>query len=351
MSQPTPFDAGNDFAPSAEAIQAELNAPAEPAQEVQEAPEDESQDEGQERAAWEDQTDAADEPEVQVAPKTPAAPAILEVKGAKGVQQFNLKADDPVLKRTLEFGLVAPVWKRERDQANARATELESKVKPLAEKASRLDEVGSLSQAGHVEQAARIALGEDAFNAMAEAMVAEALEYAEANPQRRLEIEGARKDRGRAYERYKIDQDMKRKDARLEELESGIESKRLSGHGTLALKTHDFRKVIKDADVAHNMNQKLWKLAWADLEELAEAGKEVSEADIDRAFAANAKVLKSVIQRQTQAQVTQVMDVKKADAKTKAQAVATARYPQTQGPDLSKWDGRAGSLLKLLNGK
>lgn len=346
---PTPFDAGNDFAPSAEAVAAELSTPEpEVAPETPEAPE---ADEATERAAWEDQTEAADETPVPETPKAPAAPATLEVKGAKGVQKFNLTESDPVLKRTLEFGLVAPVWKKERDLANIRATEAEAKVKPLAEKAARVDEVGSLTQAGFHEQAARVALGEDAFDKLVTGLVAEALEYAEADPARRAEIERSRDGRTRAYDKYKTEAEMRKKDQRLEELESSIETKRLTGHGTLALKANDFRKVIKDPDVAHNLNQKLWKLAWADLEEMAEAGKDVTEADIDRAFSVNAKVLRSVIQRQTATEVTKTIETKKADAKTKAQAVATQRYPQTQGPDLSKWDGKAGSLLKLLNGK
>lgn len=354
----TPFDAGSEFGSPEEALQAELQSPTPAEVEAPEEPAEESvEDSG--RASWEDQPQDADatpegaaaKADGAAAPKTPAAPAILEVKGNKGVQKFELKPDNEVLKRTLQFGLAAPQWKKERDLANVRATEAEARVKPLAEKAKFQEEVGSLTQAGHYEQAARMALGEKGFDTLVETLVTEALEYAEANPQRRLEIERAREGRGRAYEKWQTQKQISSKDARLEELENGIETQRLESLGTVALKTHDFRRLIDDADLAHSMNEKLWKLAWTDLESLAEAGKDITPAAIDEAFKTNAKVLSSVVKRQTQATVAKVVETKKADAKAKAQVVATANYPKTDGPDLKGWDGKAKSLLRMMAAK
>jgi hypothetical protein len=111
---------------------------------------------------------------------------------------------------------------------------------------------------------------------------------------------------------------------------------------------HDFRTVVDDADQANALNTKLWKLAWADLEDAAETGQTIDATSIQRAFAQNFKVLSAGRSKAAEKQVDKLIETKKQEAAKTAQVAATERYPTTK-PDVGSWDGRrAKDLLKLL---
>lgn len=361
MSQREEFDAGSEFTMNgAEAIAAALkggdNEPEVQTDDTQvESGEGESQsaEPGEEvRASWEDQRPDAEEGQEAKTPKAAPAVPTLEIKGNRGVQKFELSPDNPQLIKTLQFGTVAPTWKRERDEARKELAAERAKFKTREERATRVDEVEGLAQAGHIEQAARVALGETAFKTLVQQMVDEAVEYAEANPARRAEIDRAREGRYRAFDKWNADREVQRSKTELETLRDQVESDKLQSLGTAALNQFSFKRTIQDPDVAHQMNQKLWKLAWADLEDLAEQGQDITPEAVKQAFSMNYKVLASVIQKQTDTKVTKIIDTKKQDAKTKAQLVATERYPKASTTDAGEWDGKsAKGLWRALKNK
>lgn len=351
MSQREEFDAGNEFASTgAEAIAAALKGgdgepePQQP-EAAAEGETESAEPDSEVRTSWEDQRPGVEEDEVAKASKAAPAVPTLEIKGNRGLQKFELSPDNPQLIKALQFGTVAPTWKRERDEARKALTAERERFKTREERAARVDEVEGLAQAGHIEQAARVALGETAFKTLVQQMVDEAVEYAEANPARRAEIDRAREGRYRAFDKWNAEREVQRSKSELETLRDQVETDKLTTFGTTALAQHSFKRSIKDSDIAHQMDQKLWKLAWADLEEMSEQGLDIDKAAVDRAFATNYKVLSSVIQKQTETKVTKILDTKKQDAKTKAQLVATERYPKASATDAGDWDGKSAKGL------
>lgn len=333
------FDAGNEFAgdPMAQLTQ-EPAAPAPEADPAVEAPE---------QADWSDQPPVDQDAQGAPETKTQAAPATLEIKGNKGVQKFDLTPDNEQLKRTLQYGMVAPKWKRERDEARAELAKVKPQVAQANEKAQVWDKLTALTQRGHYEQAVRAVLGDDGFSKFVAQMTGEAAEYDAADPTRRMEIERSRDQRAAAFKDYQAEEKLREREAKLEALESRVESERLRSLGTSELQSHDFRGYIEDADLANAMNQKLWKLAWTELEDVADAGGEITPEHVKKAFASNARVLRAGMQRQVKERVAKVIETKTKDATKQAQIAATERYPKSN--EYSGWDGKsAKDLLKRM---
>jgi hypothetical protein len=343
----TPFDAGNDFATSAkEAVAEALATPEAPVAQGSEAPVEAAPA----LDTWDDkpQADATEAPAV---PAPSAAPTKLKVKGAKGEHEFELSADNERLKQTLAMGLGAGKWKQERDDAAKELARLKAEIEQVRGKASATESVQALAQRGHYEQAVRKALGDEAYQKFVASMAQEFDDYTSGDPERRAAIEGSRRERTQRFKDEEAEARVRAATERLEALESKIETDRLHTIGTRALQQHDFRGYVKDSDQAHALNQKLWRLAWSELEDQAESGQPINDAMVARVFADNAKVLQTGLTRQVEERVTKVMEQKKADAKSAAQVVATERYPKAT-PDLSGWDGRSSKdLLKRLVGR
>lgn len=343
------FDAGNEFAmPAKDAIAEALRgeeapvapAPTEPQGEPADIP-----------TTWADPTAQDGQPTETQAPTPPAAPAKVKVRGNRGEQEFDLNPENEELKRTLSLGLGAGKWKQERDEARQEAARAKAELEALRSKSGRVDTVQALAQRGHYEQAVRKAIGDEAYQKFVQTMAQEFDDYTSGDPERRSAIERSRLERAQRYKDEEAEERVKAATSRLEALESKIESDRLHSVGTKALQTHDFRGFVKDPDQAQALNQKLWRLAWSELEDSSEAGQPITDAMVAKVFADNAKVLQAGLTRQVEERVTKVVEQKKADAKAAAQVIATERYPKG-APDLSGWDGRSSKdLLKRLVGR
>lgn len=344
------FDAGSDFANPAELIQESMSQPAP-------APEPAAEDVETPAGTWADspQDPDAEPAEGQPASQTTAADR-LEIKGNKGVKEFELRADNPELQRTLKFGLVAPKWKKERDEARARLQSLQSESKSMRTEAGQFKELQTLARGGHTEHAVRGLLGEEAYAQFVQQLVGEYGEYESADPLRRMEIDRQRETRAQAYKDHQTQRKLSEAEAKLAERENAIEYDRIKSLGTHALQRFDFSQDIDDADLAHAMNQKLWVLSLSDLTAEVEASDSPDDVEITpqmvmSAFARNAKILKANSQRQAKTQVTQTVEKRKQDATRQAQVAATERYP-TKAPNLDGWDGRSSKdLLRRLTGR
>lgn len=344
MSTPSVQEAGNEFEGSFEtALAAEMEAPAEP--EV--SPSDEAP---AEPLTWED-AKSGEDPDKSApqsdSEKPRAAPATLEIKTGKGVKKFDLTPENQELVKELQLAQGARQWQRERDEARKTKAEVEAALAKERSRAGVWDEIQSLAQAGQSERVVRAVLG-DKFDAFRKQMLGEELGYENGSPEDRAAIEKSRVQRDRDFEKYTYERKLADREAKLSQIEDTHESTRLKTIGTSALQQHDFRRTIQDPDVAQALNDKLWRLAWSDLEDAAEAGQDISPDVITAAFEQNAKVLGAGRNKQVEANVTKVLETKKQDAVKRAQIAATERYPTTK-PDVSGWDGRRSKdLLRLL---
>jgi hypothetical protein len=334
------FDAGTDFASPATAL-ADLVGSGSPAPaDDQPAP---APDATEGDTSWADQ-----EAEGTEAPKTqsPAAPA-LEVKGAKGVQKFDLDPNNAELKRTLELGLGFRPMQAQRDQARQEAKALKTEVAPLREKAAVWDELQSLAQAGHTDRVVRAVLGDQAYAAYRKSVSDEENGYASADPQRRAELDNARTTREANFSRTQYDKKVAALEAKAQATEDRIESDRLRGIGQQALGKYSFRDVVADADQAEALDQHLWTAAWTKLETLQEGGRDVNAQLVTQVFAQTAKVLRGGHVAAAATKTAEIVGSKKVQAKQQAQVAATSRYPSTApAPSADKWNGK--SMTDLL---
>jgi len=348
MSGSKGFDAGGDFGNPQDAINEALTGgapttPAAPAATEQPSvPADTP-------STWDDNPASAADVPVGAAPS--AAPTKIRVKGNKEEREFDLNPESEDLKRTLAMGIGAGKWKQERDEAKQELARLKAEVEAARSKVSSGDQVKALAQRGHYEQAVRKALGDEGFAKFMQGLAQEFDDYTSGDPEKRAGIERSRFERAQRFKDEEAESRVREATARLEALESKIETDRLHAVGTKALSTNDFRGYVKDPDQAQALNQKLWRLAWSELEDMSEGGTQITDAVVSRVFADNARVLQAGLTRQVEERVAKVVEQKKSDAKAQAQVAATERYPKG-APDLTGWDGRSSKdLLKRLVGR
>jgi hypothetical protein len=344
------FEAGNEFSNPMAAV----TAP-----EPQDAPEVETQtpadgDDAPVESTWDDKpTNPDDAPEsdetAAQAATTAAATAVeFEIKGAKGVHKFKLDPNDEQLQKTLKMGLGAAKWQRERDEARRELAKLKPDATAATEKAQVWDELERLAKGGHRDRVARAVLGDEGYAELVKEIVRETIGYEQATPDERARMDQDRARKEREWQDNTHQRQKKSLEDKYQALEDKIETDRLRSLGTAALQRHDFTGYVADKDVANAMNNKLWRLAWSDLEDMSDQGQDITPESIQRVFAANAKVLRAGQSKAVNEKVAKVIEDKKVAAKAKAQVVATERYPTSQ-PDTSSWDGRsAKSLLRSL---
>lgn len=342
------FDAGNELAsdPMA-ALQAEMATPSE-SEEPEATPETSDSQEGDETNQWAEKPTPEDAEGAETPAKTqPKAWGELEIKGNKATRKFELNPESPELKRTLEFGMVAPTWRKERDDARRELTATKGELEPTKAKAAVWDELEDLTKQGHDDQVVRAVLG-DKYDQFIAQIIKETVEYDSATPEERFAMDRAKLERQSNWRVYQANRKANSAEAKLSAREDAIESSRLQGLATVALQRNKFEG--EDRDTTSALNQKLWKLSWADLEDVANAGGELTPQVIAQAFADNARVLKGAGTR-TAAKATAVTNEKKSAAATKvAQAAATERLnPKPTTQDATPWtDTSAKDVLKRL---
>ncbi len=344
------FEAGNELsADPMAALQAELNSSSGATQEDQSEPETNPEPEGSEadeNNQWGENPNPDGEPaEIQ----TKAVPkyAEIEIKGNKATRKFELNPENPDTKRTLEFGVMAPVWKQERDLARKEATAHKAELEPAKQKAAIWDELEELTKQGHDDQVVRAVLGNKYEQFIAQ-IIKETVEYDAASPEERFAMDKSKVERQAEWRVYQANRKANSAEAKMTAREDSIEHDRLNGLATVALQRNKFEG--EDRASTSALNQKLWKLAWSELEDVALAGGELTPQVIASAFADNARVLKGAGARTAPKAVAVKNETKSVEATKQARAAATERMtpPKTQD-DSSPWTGTsAKDVLKRL---
>lgn len=350
------FDAGNEWAngptiptgspQAAPATPAPIanDAPAEVAPTTESPQEDTTN-------SWADKDPQTDAPQGTAAAKAPTpAGAEIEVKGPGGAKKFALAADNPELQRTLALGLGARKWQAERDAARKERDKAVKDTVPLREKAQVWDQLDELARLGQRTKVAHAVLGDEGYEALRKEIIREHTVMQDGNPDERNTFERERMKSDQELSRHMYEKKIKEAEARNQATEDRIETDRLRSLATASLVKYDMRNFVEDQDLANKLNNKLWTLAWSDLE--ATDSEDISPEMIAKAFASNAKTLRAGMRHTVDTKVNAVIEGKKQDATRRAQAAATERYPTGAQVDLSQWDGRSSKgLLELLAGK
>lgn len=349
------FDAGNEFAGSAPIPGPSTPAPAAEAPQADAGSNEQVEvDEAQVApSSWADPdpNEQADEIGETKSSATKASDVPeVEVKGGKVSKKFKLAKDDPELTKTLQHGLMAGKYRHERDKLARDLKAEREAAKAVREKAQVWDQLDELARLGQHDKVARAVLGDANYEALRKEILREYDVTQNGDPDARYAYEKERSEREGKFTQHMYERKLQEAEKRLQDRDDQVESDRLRTLGTTALVKYDFRNFVEDRDLANQLNQKLWKVAWAELEEMSD-DREVTPELVTKVFAENAKVLRGGMRRAVDAKVNQVIETKKQEAKRQATIAATERYPTGSQPDLTGWDGRnAKDLLKRLVG-
>lgn len=287
------------------------------------------------------------EPVVETPKTKETAPSEFEVKGSKGVKKFKLDPNDPELTRTIQMGMDYRRMQQERDQAKQLAAKQAKEFSSVADKAKIWDELNEMARLGHREKIAQAVLGEEGYAKLREEILLEQAAQESGDPDVRYEYEKAKSKREQTWQETQYQKKMREMEEKLSQIEEKGQLDSYRTLGTSALQKHDFRGFIEDKDTATALNNKLWKIAWSDIEELADSGETVTPELVNKVFAQNAKILRAGQGRVANERVNKLVEQRKADTKQKLQVAATQATTGRE-VDLSGWNGRAKDLLKLL---
>lgn len=195
-------------------------------------------------------------------------PLEMEIKGDKKAVKFKLDPNDKDLKRTLEWGLAAPRFVRERKEAKQQLDELQKSSAILSEKASRIDEVQELIASGRHNLAVKTLLGEEAYKKYYADTVLKRVKYDTADSdEERNQIAQQFRDEEREDERHLSGRERNKLLSANQELISKEEGRLQRATAVSEHARYRFDEVDSDPAVQEAMSGKLWKLAMADIEE------------------------------------------------------------------------------------
>jgi hypothetical protein len=279
-------------------------------------------------------TDASDSGETPTDESQPAnadSKAEVSIDAFKKEHKFKLDPTDEDLRRTLRRGIKAPKLKAELDTALAELKKYQDPA--VKQKIEVWDELKEFASQGDYDRVFQAILG-DKYEQFLSNKISNRLEYEEADPARRAEM-----DKERTIREY--DYKDRQKEKRLQELErqqqEGRDAATLDkweGYGVPAVEKFGFNAdLIPDADRRHHLNQKLWKLSWDDIEEVAgDSPDKVTPGLVAKVFKRNAELMKYSTKVAAEAQVDKITEQKKQAAARTAAAVATAQHPKKNAP-------------------
>jgi hypothetical protein len=185
----------------------------------------------------------------------------------------------------------------------------------------------------------------DQYEAFLDAKVNERLEYEEADPARRAEMD---LDKYKRQQSWKEKQWTKEKEAQKAQEEARQEAATLDkweSYGVPALEKFGFTESeVEDEDRRYQLNQHLWESTWSAIENHVKGDVEkITPALVQKAFRRKASLLKYGSTKPVEAQVEQALEKKKEEAASTAAQMATANYPK-------KSPASSGAVQDFLQG-
>ena len=293
-----------------------------------EVPETEATPEAKEsQEASENEGTENDEPEGESTEEQSSDEISIDV--FKKEHKFKLDATDAELRRTLRRGVKAPKLKAELDKVNEQLAAFNTPE--VQEKIAVWDELKEFAGNGDYDRVFQAILG-DSYGTFLDGKINDRLEYEDADPLRRSEIDGERMKRDYEFkdrEREKRIQSMEQKAA---ERQEAADLSKWESYAMPAVSKYGFGEdLVSDPDRRQQLNAKLWKLSWDDIEELADSASDVSPQMVAKVFKKNAQLMKYSSGKVASKEVGAITEKKKKQAAASAASVATSKYPTTVG--------------------
>lgn len=280
----------------------------------------------------------------------------LQVKGDKKDYEFELNPDNEDLRKIIERGIGANRWAYEKTQAIKEAEALRTKLEGLEaarQKASLIDEVQDLMQRGYTAHAVKALLGEEGFESFKKQEIIGTIDYENATPEERFEMDRQRLDREKQWEIDKREKRLQELEKRAAEQQEQTSLDRAHGIGEKFLAKYDLSNYIDDPVIATKANTKLWSMAWDDLGSLGVHPSEFTTSQIEKAFRENAYFLRGLQERQVDSRLAKATEEKKKVAQSQAQLIARNNYAGQNNSNLGeklKSSSSALERLKILGG-
>lgn len=223
------------------------------------------------------------------------ATSVIEVKADGKTVKFKLDKDDKELQRTLSWGAVAPRLAKKNKELQLSLSEIEGKLPTYKEHSQKYEDATDLLSQGYYEGALKAVFGEDGFKKLYSELVLARIDFDSANPEERLTLREKNMERNFSEREYLLNKRGSSKKANDSETAAKAEADALTSMGTSVAATFSFDGV--DKPTAKALEQKLWSLAWADVEEWITAneaeGRKVkpSKAILEKAFSHNHRLL------------------------------------------------------------
>ena len=282
----------------------------------------------------------------------------IEIKGDKQLREFTLDPDNKELLETLKYGVGARRAFNEAAVYKKKLADLESKYEgfdDVRQKANIIDDVKRLVEQGHTTQAIKAILGDEGFDSFRKQEIISTIDYENAPPEERYEMDLARKDREKQWEMDKSEKRIQELETRANKQQDQVEFDRIHGLGETYLAKYDLSDYISDADTAQQMNDAMWNLAWDDIKVLKEQGVEIAASHVEKAFRRRAHLLRGSLKKSVDERLNKATDAKRETAKTQAQMIARTNYTSAQDSNTSMVDKLKSATsnldrLKILGG-
>jgi len=276
----------------------------------------------------------------------------VSIDAFKKEHKFKLDPEDADLRRTLRNGVK---FKKGKADLNKVKSELEALQAPeVQEKIQVWDELKSYVADGDYDKVFQSILG-DAYGSFLEQKLSDKLEYEEADPARRAEMDMDRYKREQSYKERQWEREREEIRAKEQSRQDTATLDKWEGYGVPALDKYGFNESeVSDADRRYQLNQHLWESTWTAIENYAKGDEsKITPNLVAKAFQKKANLLKYGTTKPAEKRVEEVTEQKKQEAAVTAASVATANYPKpavNSGVvnDWMKGSGGARDLLNLL---
>jgi len=297
-------------------------------------------------------------PEQQAAPEQTAEEKALEKLKVNGKEiEFDF-SDKERVRQEVQKGLAAQQRLKLAKQIRQENERLKAQLESLApsKEAESLKKARQLMEKGHHDAALRSIMGEEAYKSYLDSKIDEEVNYRNASPEERAQIEAKRQALARALEDDERKAEIDRLREELESQRSSVTEQQYSGFLQNARSTYDLGKWIDDGEMAGELNDSLQLAANNEIvreqqlreraQEMGEYAPDLSDKDIRKIYHKHARRLLSFYKKSSSVAATQKIEQQSQQAQAAAQAASTRNY-SNQNP-LQGWNGSMEELLARM---
>lgn len=259
----------------------------------------------------------------------------LMVKADGEEREFVLDPNNEELIEALQFGVAGKraftkSQKREAEYKKKLA-DYEKKYTPeVLDKAKSLEGIAALVEKGYTRQAVEALLG-DKYEEFARNEIIGTVEYENATPEERAQMDRERARRERDYLEYQKNSKIEELERRLTEREEAVETERWHNLGEQLLHKYSMSDYVDDPVRAEKLNKYMWKTVWS---EMAEADGEWSPRQLEMSFREVSSLLRGNLNKTVKDRVNKTIEAKKSQAKEQAQMISERNYSKDDAKDM-----------------